>query len=300
MGRATILLLLVLALLVSAGPADAKTYRWVDPKGVVTYSDTPPQLAPVEGERDALIEEALTISGIKRQIEGLPDQVRAGADLSQSKLPQKERAAMAKIIGDAFRSGPILTTLRSAFQKSYDPMQMGLFLAQLRTPTARKMARLEEAGTEPDIVAKIQAFAAGIRDAPPPEERVARLAQLDAATGTTDLALEMRAASVAAAFKVLSALMPPEKRPTPAQMNAAVQNLVGQQRETARREILVLFLYVYREATDAELDEYIGIGTSESGRWFQAIYRRGLAEAITTATETAIRQVAQSFRPKPL
>jgi hypothetical protein len=300
MTRATLVSLLTLALLVSPGPADAKTYRWVDPKGVVTYSDRPPQLAPVEGERDALIEEALTISGIKRQIEDLPEQVRAGADASQSQLRPKERAALAKIIGAAFRSGPILTTVRSAFQKSYDPMQMGLLLAQLRTPTARKMAVLEGAGSEPDVVAKLQTFAAGLKDAPPAEDRVARLVRLDVATGTTDLVIEMRAASIAAAFKVLSALMPPEKRLPPAQMNAAVRNLVGQQREIARREILVLFLFIYREATDAELDEYIGIGSSESGRWFQTIYRRGLAEAITTATETAIRQVAKSFRPERL
>ncbi len=298
MTRATLVSVLTIALIVAGGPADAKTYRWVDKNGVVTYSDRPPQVAPVEGDRDVLIDEALTISGIRRQIEGLPAQVLAGAETGQSPLPPKDRAAVARIIADAFRAGPILTTVRTALQKNYDATQMGLLLAQLRTPTARKMAEFESAATAPDVVDKLRAFAARLKDAPPAPERVVRLAQLDQATETTDIVLELRTVSLAAALKVLSALMPPEKRTAPAQAEAMAKEFVGRQREAARQEMLLLFLYVYRDATDQEIEEYIAIGGSESGRWFQAIYRRALAEAVTTATATAIRQVAKAFPPK--
>lgn len=298
MTRATLVSLLTIALLVAGGPADAKTYRWVDKNGVVTYSDRPPQVAPVEGERDALIDEALTISGITRQIEGLPAQVRAGAETGQSPLSPKDRAEVARIIADAFRAGPILATVRTALQRNYDAAQMGLLLAQLRTPTARKMAALESAATAPDVVDKLRAFAAQLKDAPPVPDRVARLAQLEQATETTDIVLELRTVSLAAALKVVSPLMPPEKRPAPARVEAMAKEFVGRQREAARQEMLLLFLYVYRDATDQELEEYTAIGGSESGRWFQAIYRRALAEAVTTATETAIRQVAKAFPPK--
>jgi hypothetical protein len=41
--------------------AEAKTYRWVNDQGIVTYSDQPPQVRPVEGEREGLITEALEI-----------------------------------------------------------------------------------------------------------------------------------------------------------------------------------------------------------------------------------------------
>jgi len=140
---ATVVSLLALVLL--AGPAAAGTYRWVDAKGGVHYSDRPPQLEPVVGERGALIEEALTLSGARRTIESLPAQVRAGAEASQSPLPAKERAAIAKIIAEAFRPGPILASVRTAFQRNYDAMQMGLALAQLRMPVVRKMTELEVA-----------------------------------------------------------------------------------------------------------------------------------------------------------
>jgi hypothetical protein len=79
-----------------------------------------------------------------------------------------------------------------------------------------------------------------------------------------------------------------------------VKELVSKQREAARQEMLLLFLYLYRDATDQELDEYIVVSASESGRWFQAVHRKGLIEALTTATEAAIRQVAKSFQQKKL
>ena len=297
--RATISALVSLAVLASSGPAEAKTYRWVAPNGVVTYSDRPPQLAPVEGERDALIDEALEISGIKRQLEGLPAQVKAGVDLSQSPLPPKERAAVTKILGDAFRPGPILASIRAALQKNYDPLPMGLTLAQLRTPTARKIVALERTTADPDIVQKVQAFAAQLKDAPPAPERVARLAQLDAATGSTDFVLEFKMASVTAVFRVISTLMPQEQRPAAAKAEAAAKQLINQQREVTRQEMLVLFLYVYRGATDEELDEYVAMGSGEPGRWFQAVYRKGLIEALSAATETAIRQLVKTVPAKP-
>lgn len=297
MGRATALSLLAFTLL--AAPADAKTYRWVDAKGVVNYSDRPPQREPVVGERDALVDEALTLSGVRKQIEALPAQVRAGAEASPSPLPAKERATVAKIIGDAFRSPQILAAVRTAFQKSYDPTQIGLLLAQLRTPLARKMAELEGATSEPGFAQKLRAFAVELKDAPPAQDRLARLAQLEALSGATDLVLELRATAIAAALKALSPLLPPEKRMPPDRVDGLAREVAGQQRDATRQEMLLVYLYAYRDATDQELDEYIGIEGSEAGRWFQDIYRKALLEALTAATETAVRQVAKSFAPKP-
>jgi hypothetical protein len=297
MGRAPVLSLLTLVLL--AAPAAAETYRWVDGKGVVNYSDQPPQQGPVAGEREALIEEALTLSGVRKQIEVLPTQVRAGAEAAQSSMPPRERALVAKIIGEAFRSAPILASVRTAFQQRYDPMQMGLLLVQLRTPLARKMTELEGEAFAPDFIQKLRAFVAQLKDAPPAQGRMARLAQLDAISGTTDLMLELRVAAIAAAVKALSPLMPPERRIASARVDAAARDLVGRQRDTTGQETLLTFLYVYRDATEQELDEYIGIGGSESGRWFQDVYRKALLQALTASTERAVRGVAGSFPPKP-
>ena len=178
MGRVTLVALAVLALAASAGVADAKTYRWVDANGVVHYSDTPPQIPAVTGDRDALIEEALELSGIKQQLAGLAPQVAANTDLSKSPLDAQERAAVLQTLAAAFGLEPILATVRSVLRTGYDPQLMGVFVARLRTPTLRRLTAMEVEADTPELPKKLQAFAAGLRGSPPPAERVARLARL--------------------------------------------------------------------------------------------------------------------------
>ncbi|OGK95028.1 MAG: hypothetical protein A3E31_16815 [Candidatus Rokubacteria bacterium RIFCSPHIGHO2_12_FULL_73_22] len=298
MGRVTLVALAVLALAASAGVADAKTYRWVDANGVVHYSDTPPQIPAVTGDRDALIEEALELSGIKQQLAGLAPQVAANTDLSKSPLDAQERAAVLQTLAAAFGLEPILATVRSVLRTGYDPQLMGVFVARLRTPTLRRLTAMEVEADTPELPKKLQAFAAGLRGSPPPAERVARLARLAAATSTAEYMLEVRGAVVRAGFRAIEPMLPPERRPKPGALDAAIAGMIAQQRDTMRNEVLVLFLYVYRAATDAELEEYITFEESEAGRWFQGLYRRGMLEAVSAASEQVVRQIAKSLPAK--
>src|SRR4030095_16047075 len=129
--------------------AEAKTYRWVNDQGIVTYSDQPPQVRPVEGEREALITEALEISGTKHALETIPAHIRAQLDVRQTPIKPEEQARVVKILGGAFRTDVLYGALRAAFKTNYDPSRMGFVIGQLRTPLFRKVAALEVAAREP-------------------------------------------------------------------------------------------------------------------------------------------------------
>src|SRR5467141_1730578 len=73
-------LLVGLGVLTTGALAEAKTYRWVNDQGVVVYSDQPPQVRPGDKERDALIAEALEISGTKKALETIPAHIPAHYD----------------------------------------------------------------------------------------------------------------------------------------------------------------------------------------------------------------------------
>jgi hypothetical protein len=81
-----ILCLVGLVALAIGSLAEAKTYRWVNDQGIVTYSDQPPQVRPVEGDREALITEALEISGTKHALETIPAHIRAQLDVRQTPI----------------------------------------------------------------------------------------------------------------------------------------------------------------------------------------------------------------------
>src|SRR4030095_10846643 len=132
-------LLVGLSVLTADTLAEAKTYRWVHDPGGVTYSHPPPQGHASDGERDALIAEALEISGTKKALESIPMQIRAQYDARQNPLKAEDKTRVVRILTEAFRADVLYGAVRNAFRTNYDPQRMGFVVAQLRTPLFRKI-----------------------------------------------------------------------------------------------------------------------------------------------------------------
>src|SRR5437899_10897206 len=80
--------------------AEAKTYRWVNEQGIVTYSDQAPQVRAVEGEREGLSGEALEISGTKGALETIAGHIRAQFEARQAPLKPGAQLPGGQILGD--------------------------------------------------------------------------------------------------------------------------------------------------------------------------------------------------------
>lgn len=276
---------------------EAKTYRWVNDQGVVTYSDQPPQVRPVEGEREALIAEALEISGTKKALETIPIHIRTQFEARQTQLKAEHKGRVARILTDAFRAESLYGAVRGAFRTNYDPQRMSLAVAQLRSPLFRKAAALEIAASEPGAQQDLERFAMGLQGDIPPPARVALVQRHEAAMRSAELQIEMAVVAFQAVARALEPVLPSEKRPTARETEIAVGQMRAQG-ESLIRAALVRWLYTYRSLTDEELATYVAFGESDSGRWFVATQRQGLLEAMRAAMDAAARQMAAAFRPK--
>jgi hypothetical protein len=286
-----------LVALAMGSPAEAKTYRWVNEQGIVTYSDQPPQVRPVEGEREALINEALDISGTKKTLETIPAHIRAQFEARQTPLKPEEKARVVKILGDAFRTDVLYGAVRGAFRSNYDPSRMGFVIGQLRTPLFRKIAALEIAASEPGAKQDLERFALGLQGDIPKPGRVALVQRYEAAMRSAELQIEMGVVAYRAVTRSLEPVLPAEKRPTARETDFAEQTLRGQQ-DRLVRESLVRWLYTFRSLTDEELGEYVAFAETDAGRWFVATQRKGLLDAMRTAMDAAARQMAAAFPAK--
>src|SRR3989304_1699418 len=114
----------------------------------------PPQGQGVTGDRDALIEEALELTGITKQLAGLAAQVTQNTNLGKSPLDAKERAALLQALAAAFGAEPILAPVRGVLRKDYDPQLMGGFVAQLRTPPLGRRLDARGGGARPPAGAR--------------------------------------------------------------------------------------------------------------------------------------------------
>jgi len=292
-----ILCLVGLVALPMGSLAEAKTYRWVNDQGIVTYSDQPPQVRPVEGEREALITEALEISGTKHALETIPAHIRAQLDVRQTPIKPEEKARVVKILGDAFRPDVLYGAVRAAFKANYDPSRMGFVIGQLRTPLFRKVAALEVAASEPGAKQDLARFAIGLQGDVPKPARVALVQRYEASMRSAELQIEMGVVAFKAVSRSLEPVLPSEKRPTAREMDSAERTLRAKQ-DSLVRDALVRWLYTFRSLTDEELGEYVAFAETDAGRWFVTTQRKGLLDAMRTAMDAAARQMAAAFPVK--
>jgi len=289
-----ILCLVGLVALAMGSLAEAKTYRWVNDQGIVTYSDQPPQVRPVEGEREALITEALEISGTKHALETIPAHIRAQLDVRQTPIKPEEKARVVKILGDAFRPDVLYGAVRAAFKANYDPSRMGFVIGQLRTPLFRKVAAMEVAASEPGAKQDLERFAIGLQGDVPKPARVALVQRYEASMRSAELQIEMGVVAFKAVSRSLEPVLPSEKRPTAREMDSAERTLRAKQ-DSLVRDALVRWLYTFRSLTDEELGEYVAFAETDAGRWFVTTQRKGLLDAMRTAMDAAARQMAAAF-----
>jgi uncharacterized protein DUF4124 len=292
-----ILCLVGLVALAMGSLAEAKTYRWVNDQGIVTYSDQPPQVRPVEGEREALITEALEISGTKHALEMIPAHIRAQLDVRQTPIKPEEKARVVKILGDAFRTDVLYGAVRAAFKANYDPSRMGFVIGQLRTPLFRKVAAMEVAASEPGAKQDLERFAIGLQGDVPKPARVALVQRYEASMRSAELQIEMGVVAFKAVSRSLEPVLPSEKRPTAREMDSAERTLRAKQ-DSLVRDALVRWLYTFRSLTDEELGEYVAFAETDAGRWFVTTQRKGLLDAMRTAMDAAARQMAAAFPVK--
>lgn len=289
--------LLGLTMLACGWPVEAKTYRWVNEQGVVTYSDQPPHLRPVDGERDALITEALELSGTRKALDAVPAQIKLQLAPRQTALKPPDQARATKILADSFRPEVLYGAVRDAFRSGYDPQRMGLVMAQLRSPLFKKITALELAANEPRAKADLEVFAQALaRDVPAPA-RVDLVQRQEAVVRSAALQMEMSVIAFKAVLRALEPAVPSDKRPTAREVEFAERTLRAQQ-DALTRAALVRALYTYRTLSDEDLASYVEFSESDAGRWFVATQRKGLLDAMRVAMDAAARQMTAAFPAK--
>ena len=290
-------LLVGLGVLATGIVAEAKTYRWVNDQGVVVYSDQPPQVRIGDKEHDALIAEALEISGTRKALESIPAQIRAQYDARQSPIRPEDKARVIRILTDAFRPDVLYSAVRGAFRSNFDAERMDVVMEKLRSPLFKKIAAMELATTEPGAQPDLERFAMGLQGDIPAPARVSLVQRQEAAMRSAELQIDMAVIAAKAVGRSLEALLSPAQRATGREMDAAERQLRSQQ-NALTRAALVRWLYTYRALTTEELTTYVEFNESDAGRWFSATQRKGLLEAMRGAMDTAARHMASAFPAK--
>jgi hypothetical protein len=213
----------------------------------------------------ANIDEAFRLAGVRNLLESLPAHVSEMTSAAVAQFPKEQRQQfepMIKEVGLKFLDpDAFYRQLRAYFVKHHDAGHMNTFLALERTPVYRTMHRLEEAANSAAGQAARRRFENNLKSDPPSQKRVLIMQRLDEAGNMTGLQVRMVIAIVNSMSAGLGAQMPPDLEAQSTAFAAKIRPILA-------NNVLHTNLYVYRNADDAELEDYAAAAQQPDVEWF--------------------------------
>ena len=106
------------------------------------------------------IDKMLELSGLKKQVEQIPAQIKSGfvqrQQRAEKKLSPEDYDRLLKIITDTYNASDLNQSIVDYFKKYYDRDRVSAELKILNLPLSRKMTELEEQASTPERVPEVQ------------------------------------------------------------------------------------------------------------------------------------------------
>lgn len=244
-----------------------------------------PTLAPIA--LDALIAEVLDLSGTRRMLDQIRDQVRSSTARDEGRLPPDLVTRLRAAVADCYKGEALARTVTEYLRHNASHDQLASALELLRTPIALRFTELEVRAGAPEAQPALRSFLDRLPYSPPSVERTALLARLDELTGTSVLMTDVAVSTASAVARGVASASGPLTRRQRVELDDAVDEMRQQLGTTMREQVKLTLLFTYRDANDPELDRYVKLYESSAGQW--------LARAAGAAVRAALERAAQDL-----
>ncbi|SET06792.1 hypothetical protein SAMN05216326_1115 [Nitrosomonas marina] len=237
--------------------------------------------------QDALIDEIIVLSGLRKQIDHVGE--KSLEDIHQSSKKPDDPILVEeieKIVTEIYRPEFFLKQLRNSLKQNFKHTQLETLVQMYSTPLMQKITQIES--RELDLEA-LEVFIENLVRTPLQTNRLQLLQNLEAVTRTTEFVTELSISTRRAL------LMGKVKGDTEA-MNAFDSNINAQKieiRDNTYQGVIFIMAYSYRELTNMELNEYIQFYQTAEGMWFITQTVDTLIEAFQAKSLQMGRRIAE-------
>ena len=291
----SILALGVLSVLALSDHASAGYYRWVDKNGVVNYSNFQPLISSgPTADRELMVNEILVLSGLKRQLANIPAVVESQVRERGAKANQGEIKKVVEIVKRSFQVDALQKALREALRSEFDADQLATLVLWYRSPVAHDLSDAEINAAAPERAKKLRTFSAQLQELPPTPTRLQAIERLDAATRSTELALDI---SAAVGDVMVTAI---ENPPVASEaFESMMRQRTGQFYRTLKATTVVGLLFTYQSVSEAKLHQYLEFLESDLGRRFTRTVHNSILEAVNASARKISVEIASKGRIVP-
>jgi hypothetical protein len=253
----------------------------------------PAPVAPAE-----LVDTVLDGFGLRSAIGNYTQTTRLLSFLDKARLAEIDVAALERVIKEQFQPAPFYTAIGDQLRKGYSPERLPELAKWIHSPVAQKLADLLRQAYAPDSRPELVDFAASLSKTPPPESRLLLIHRIYDSSRTTDMQVEATIALVHTTALAIGPALPKEKRYGANELDRALGGVKSRYRAIMMNARLVQYLFAYRSASDAELEQYADFLESSSGRWLISTIDKGFFEATGAISKQLRAEIPRNVKPR--
>lgn len=238
--------------------------------------------------RDAvdLAQKLVVRSGLAEQLKSYPKQVDQEMAQAKGRLPDELLAALREAAKLSYNPAELQQDIARTLAKGLAPSDMQEAIAWLETGAGRRITRAEEQSSASLSPEAVQKFAEQLGRKPLPRQRSASIAGLIEATKAVDHSVNLME-SIALGIAVgMDAVQPVQNRVGFAALRERLQAAMprDKMREALGAGMPVIYGYMYREVSDADLSAYLRFNRSALGSRYNEAVMKAFTEALTRAS----------------
>jgi len=250
--------------------------------------------APIPTDPDKLVAEIVELSGMRGYFQTFGRETMLASNVQgqgqQAGMGPAEVRLMIDMVERVFPVDKMAEEFANNVKAAFDTARMGRFLELMREPVVRKVHAAESRNLSPEV---IRDYMEKFRKEPPSAARQKLVQTIDEITRTSeiggDMALAIARDTLDGMFEGMQKLGKPVSRDERQMAGSVLNASQGQMRSTIRTALHMRL----REASDAELAEYVKLMDTEAGRWGMEVLANALRPVMESRAKSFGRELAQ-------
>lgn len=250
--------------------------------------------APIPTDPDKLVAEIVELSGMRGYFQTFGREAMLASNVQgqgqQVGMGPAEVRQMLEMVERVFPVDKMSEEFTNNVKAAFDTVKMGRFLELMREPVARKLHAAETRNLTPEV---IREYTENFRKEPPSAARQKLVQTIDEITKTSeiggDMALVIARDTMDGVFEAMQKLGKPVSRDERQMAGSVLNASQGQMRSTIRTALHMRL----RDASEAELAEYVKLMDTEAGRWGMEVLANALRPVMESRAKNFGRELAQ-------
>ncbi len=250
-------------------------------------------------EKLVLVEKIGKAEGTEQYLTSLGIELMDAIKPYAAKMPAAASVAFSSSMSEQFDGDRLYESYVVAMMSQILKADLVAVMPWYESATGKKISELLSQSSSVEAAASLRTYEAGLRAKPPSPARAKVIQELEHATQTSDLMVDITVNASAGILAGIAVAKKETSRAKQSAMKLQLAELRKKVRPQFRKSTFVFFLHTYRDATDAQLRQFIDFLGTKSGHALNSARYYALDEALKKAARSVGAAVGSAGTAKP-